>query len=187
MFEIADTDNDDLLTYQEFEDSWKVLRYGLSDLDVRIMIALADEDDDEMIPWKDFVGIAVDVVRTIYRRNLAGRNDPVPSDALKIIYKAEIDKCEQLLTHDMKHKDTGHLAKTKLTGLISLTNFKFICRNTNMLTPKERNLLIRVQKKDIINYKDFKEMLYQVRFEIATAKLMDVRMPELAGIVLAEF
>ena len=56
-----------------------------------------------------------------------------------------------------------------------------------MLTPKERNLMIRTQKDPEINYKNFKEMLYQVRFEIATAKLMDVRMPELAEIVLAEF
>jgi hypothetical protein len=56
-----------------------------------------------------------------------------------------------------------------------------------MLTPKERNLLIRTQKGEFVNYKKFKEMLYQVRFEIATAKIMDVRMPELADIVLAEF
>lgn len=67
------------------------------------MIALADEDDDEMIPWKDFVPIAVDVVRTIYRRNLTGRNNIVPPDALSVIYQAEIAKAEQLLTHDMKH------------------------------------------------------------------------------------
>jgi hypothetical protein len=103
MFEICDATNDGRLTYQQFEDSWKTLRYGLSNLDVRIMIALADEDDDEMIPWADFVPIAVDVVRTIIKRNLTGRNNIVPPDALSIIYKAEIDKCEQLLTHDMKH------------------------------------------------------------------------------------
>ena len=50
MFEQADTDNDGLLNYQEFEDSWKTLKYGLTDLDVRIMIALADENDEELIP-----------------------------------------------------------------------------------------------------------------------------------------
>jgi hypothetical protein len=70
---------------------------------------------------------------------------------------------------------------------LSLEAFKKICRETNMLTPKERNLLIRTTKEPIVNYKKFKEMLYQVRFEIATAKIMDVRMPELADIVLAEF
>lgn len=67
------------------------------------MIALADEDEDEMIPWAEFVPIAVDVVRTIYRRNLTGRNNIVTPDALSVIYKAEIEKAEQLLTHDMKH------------------------------------------------------------------------------------
>lgn len=74
-----------------------------------------------------------------------------------------------------------------MTGLLTLEAFKKICRETNMLTPKERNLLIRTTKEPIVNYKKFKEMLYQVRFEIATAKIMDVRMPELADIVLAEF
>jgi hypothetical protein len=98
---------------------------------------------EEMIPWRDFVPTAVDIIRIIYKRNLTGRNHPVPPDALKIIYKGEIAKCNELLTHDMKHKDTGHLAKTKLTGMINLENFKSICRNTNKITPKERNLIIR--------------------------------------------
>ena len=58
------------------------------------MIALADEDDDEMINWSDFVPIAVDVIRTIYRRNLTGRNNIVAPDALSVIYKAETEKAE---------------------------------------------------------------------------------------------
>lgn len=39
----------------------------------------------------------------------------------------------------------------------------------------------------MIDYTKFEEMLYKVRFEIATAKIMDVSMPNLAEIVLAEF
>ena len=156
-------------------------------MDINIMIALADEDENEMIPWRDFVPIAVDIVRTIYKRNLTGRNNVVPEDALRTIYKAEIDKTNQLLTHDMKHKDTGFLSKSKLTGLLKLEDFKYICRNTNMLSPKERNLLIRSQKTELINYTNFTDMLYKVRFQIATSKIMDVNMEKLADIVLAEF
>ena len=45
------------------------------------------ENEEDRFYWTDFVATAVDVIRTIYRRNLTGRQPNVPSDALKIIYK----------------------------------------------------------------------------------------------------
>lgn len=51
------------LSYSEFKDSWKTLTYyGLSENDIKMMIATADEDEDEMINWKNFIPIALDLI-----------------------------------------------------------------------------------------------------------------------------
>lgn len=143
------------------------------------MIALADEDENELIPWKNFVPVAVDAIRTIYRRNLTGLNNPVDHDALKIVYKAEIDKNEQLLIHKFKENDTKRVPNSKfqtLSGLITLVDFKKICRSTKFLTPKEQNLILRSQKGTEVDYTTFKQMVYNFRFEIAVARIMDTNM-----------
>lgn len=59
-------------------------------------------------------------------------------DALKVVYWAEIDKCYKLLSYKFSEVDI-----TK-DGMISLQHFKNIVRGTKFLTPKEKNLLIRL-------------------------------------------
>ncbi len=101
-----------------------------------MMIATADErEEDEMINWKQFIPIALDLIQTIYRRNLSGNNEPVPYDALSEVYKQEIVKLEQLLLHSLKDNDTCHsgdkFAKKvndHLTGNIRIEDFKRIIR-----------------------------------------------------------
>jgi Ca2+-binding EF-hand superfamily protein len=44
---------------------------------------------------------------------------------------------------------------------------------TRVLTPKEKNLLIRLQKNDMIKYSEFPDMLYNVRYEIAMSEMME--------------
>jgi hypothetical protein len=155
------------------------------------MLALADEklespdDMNEMIPWKNFVPVGLEAICTIYKRNLSGQNKPVSNDALSIVYENEIKKCEQLLTQSLRSCDKCHLSKSlELTGLISLKDFKNICRTTKFLTPKESNLMIRNQTDEWVNYNKFKEMVYEVRFEIAVSKIMDINMDNLENIIL---
>jgi hypothetical protein len=51
MFTNADKDGSGKLTYNEFRDAFRVLTYGLNDNDINMLIALADEDGDELISW----------------------------------------------------------------------------------------------------------------------------------------
>lgn len=51
MFHTMDKDGSGRLTYSEFRDSFRTLSYGLNDNDINMLIALADEDDDELISW----------------------------------------------------------------------------------------------------------------------------------------
>jgi aryl carrier-like protein len=38
------------------------------------LIALADENEDEKIDWKEFIPIGLDAIRTFYMRNIAKQN-----------------------------------------------------------------------------------------------------------------
>ena len=83
MFKEADVEGRGLLTYEQFKDSFKTLAYDINDDDILMMVALADENEHCLIPYNEFIPIALDLVRTIYRRNLRGDNMPVSKDALK--------------------------------------------------------------------------------------------------------
>ena len=62
-----------------------------------------------------------------------------------------------------------------------------IIRNTKYLTPKEKNLLIRLQKTENINYNEFPDMLYNVRYEIASSEMMEQNLDTLEALIYREF
>ena len=55
------------------------------------------------------------------------------------------------------------------------------------MTPKEQNLLIRLLKDDMINYSEFPDMLYNVRYEIAVSEMMESNMSDLESHIIKEF
>lgn len=55
------------------------------------------------------------------------------------------------------------------------------------MTPKEKNLLIRLQQTDRIKYSEFPDMLYNVRYEITSSEMMEQNMGHLEALVAAEF
>lgn len=90
------------MSYQEFRDSFRTLSYGLNDNDINMLIALADEDHDELISWQEFIPIGIDAIKTFYVRNIgkqqAKEKKPHPNpEALKLVYWDEIQKCYTLL------------------------------------------------------------------------------------------
>lgn len=73
------------------------------------------------------------------------------------------------------------------TGIITLYHFKNVIRGTKFITPKEKNLLIRLQKNDEIKITDFNEMLFNVRFEIFISEMMETNINDLEAHILKEF
>jgi Ca2+-binding EF-hand superfamily protein len=47
------------------------LSYGLSENDVKTLVALADEDEDGFIEWEKFIPVGIDTIRTFFSRNKA--------------------------------------------------------------------------------------------------------------------
>ena len=62
-------------------------------------------------------------------------NDP---KALELVHEPEITRTNKLLSYDFK------LADQEKTGFITLDKFKKIVRDSRLLTPKEKNLIIRL-------------------------------------------
>ena len=60
-------------------------------------------------------------------------------------------------------------------------------RSTKFLTPKEKNLLVRLQKKEHVNYTEFPEMLYNVRYELARSRMMEFDLNEIEFAIVREF
>jgi len=89
MFQMMDKEGNGSLNYQEFRDSFQTLSYGLNDNDINMMIALADEDEDELISWQEFIPIGIAAIKNIYSRNVMKRradiSHPDP-EALKRVY-----------------------------------------------------------------------------------------------------
>ena len=185
MFRNADKDGTGKLTYNEFRDAFRVLTYGLNDNDINMLIALADEDKDELICWNEFIPIGINAIKTFYTRNIVKKSaekmkHPNP-EALKLVYWDEIQKCYRLLSYNFEEVD---IVKD---GIVSLQHFKNIVRGTKFLTPKEKNLLIRLQKNDRIKYSEFPDMLYNVRYEIAVSEMMESNMSEIESNIVKEF
>ena len=142
MFLVMDKDGSGKLTYQEFRDAFGSLSYGLNDNDVNMMIALADEDADELISWVEFIPIGIEAIKNFYTRNILKKRSemmkhPDP-EALKLVYWDEITNVYKLLSYKFEEVDTIK------DGVVSLQHFKNIVRSTKFLTPKEKNLLIRL-------------------------------------------
>lgn len=185
MFKNADKDGSGMLSYNEFRDAFRVLTYGLNDNDINMLIALADEDKNELINWNEFIPIGINAIKTFYTRNIVKKSaekmkHPNP-EALKLVYWDEIQKCYRLLSYSFEEVD---IVKD---GIVSLQHFKNIVRGTKFLTPKEKNLLIRLQKNDRIKYSEFPDMLYNVRYEIAVSEMMESNMSEIESHIVKEF
>lgn len=180
-----DKDKSGSLSYQEFRSAFSTLSYGLNDNDVNMMIALADEDENELICWDEFIPIGIDAIKNFYTRNILKKKSQMMShpdpDALKLVYWNEIKNIHRLLSYKF------HKVDTIKDGSISLQHFKNIIRGTKYLTPKEKNLLIRLQKAEKIKYAEFPQMLYNVRYEIASSEMMEQNMSQLEHLIRKEF
>ena len=67
----------------------------------------------------------------------------------------------------------------KKSGFITACQLKKAIILSNLLTPKETNVLLRNIKDDQFEYSKFDILLYDVRFELAKSRVMDTNIDKL--------
>lgn len=71
MFTNFDKDKSGHLNDQEFYEAFKTLNYGLSENDIKTLMALADENNDNLISWEEFIPVGIDTIKAFFARNKA--------------------------------------------------------------------------------------------------------------------
>lgn len=142
MFESVNPSKSGLVTHQEFYDAFKTLSYGLSENDIKILIALADENEEGLIEWYNFIEIGIDSIKTFFSRNKTlqrakAHEREVNKDNILLMYEDEIQWMCQVL--NKKYTESESYKE----GIMSKDQFRDILLQANMFNPKEINIISR--------------------------------------------
>lgn len=82
------------LNYYQFFNSFKQLPYDLSPNDTRYLLAIADENKNGRISWRDFIPVGIDAIKTFLARNKQLAKEKIITkeineETLYLIYKQE--------------------------------------------------------------------------------------------------
>lgn len=121
----ADKDESGELSYQEFYNAFKKLQhYDLNENDLRTLLALADENPNGKITWRDFIPYGINAVQVFLERNKlhAKKKEEekvqLKPELLKTLYEGEIKKVEEIMKKRFEAFDTDKETK-KHSGLIT--------------------------------------------------------------------
>ena len=188
LFTEADVANCGELSYVQFYEAFKLLpTYDLDENDIRVLLALADENEMGNITWQQFIPVGIDAIKTFLARNKMLEKQPpqvkdINKDTLKFVFEPEIQAIALILQRRFESFDTDVETKEH-TGNINFDQMREILHNTSYLCIKEINLLLRdyVMKYgyDEICYTNFSEDLYEVRFDLARSRIMDINIKKL--------
>tara|TARA_B110000503_G_scaffold127984_1_gene198386 strand:+ start:740 stop:1057 length:318 start_codon:yes stop_codon:yes gene_type:complete len=98
--------------------------YDLNENDLRTLLALADENDNGKITWKDFIPHGINAIQNFLERNKlsAKKKDEekvsMKPDLLKVLYEGEIKKTSTIMLKRFEAFDTDKETK-KHSGLIT--------------------------------------------------------------------
>lgn len=173
MFKEADVDGSGSLTFDEFQALMEQVELGISPQELRFVISEADENENGVVDYEEFVPLAVDLIQSFRARNraktISSQQDVLVDDQiLQTISSSELAMAskvclEKLLEYDKKNY-----------GLIRPSEFK---RCLSSIAPSvgllesEINLLSQLLPRDQFNRlkynstpTSFYEHLSKVRF-----------------------
>ena len=188
LFTEADVASCGDLSYQQFYDAFKNLpTYDLCENDIRVLLALADENKVGNITWADFIPVGIAAIKTFLARNKelakkAAQAKEINKETLKYVFDLEIQSIAGIMKRRFEAFDTDVESKEH-TGKITFDQIREVLHNTSYLNIKEINLLLRdyVMKfgYDEIEYTNFANDLYEVRFDLARSRIMDINIKKL--------
>ena len=183
LFQEADVASRGQLSYFQFYEAFKLLpTYDLAENDIRVLLALADENESGNITWETFIPVGIEAIKTFLARNKLLAKQPVNvkeinKETLKYVFETEIAAISLIIQRRFEAHDTDPESKEH-SGKINFDQMREVLHHTSYLNIKEINLLLRdyVMKfgYDEIEYTNFASDLYDVRFDLARSRIMDI-------------
>lgn len=173
MFKEADIDASGSLTFDEFQVLMEQVELGISPQELRFVISEADENENGVVDYEEFVPLAVDLIQSFRARNraktISSQQDVLVDDQiLQTISSSELDLASKVCLEKLMEYDK------KNYGLIRVSEFK---RCLSSIAPSvgllesEINLLSQLLPRDQFNRlkynstpTSFFEHLSKVRF-----------------------
>ena len=138
--------------------------------------------------------MGIEAIKTFISRNtqLAKKHAldrTVNKDTLRLIYRLEVKKIDEILQKKFKALDYNE-EKKEYSGKVSFDQFSNIVKNTSWLTPKENNLILRQYfikygREEGVDYSKFAEDLHKARYELAKSRIMDTSIDKIGPSLLA--
>jgi len=85
----------------------------------------------------------------------------------------EIVKADEILSKKFKLLDEEE------KGTVSIPELKKLLHESSFLTPKEINGIIRNMKTPDFKYEEFKEKLFDVRYELAKSRILETNLDKI--------
>ena len=167
MFLEADQDGSGRLDREEFFDLLQDADLGINPAELHLVLAEADEDDDNLIDYVEFLPVAIDLVQSFKARSVAQaqvnkEEAKISDDVLRLLNSGHLDMLVQKAGAIFEESDTT--AK----GVLSRQEFKACLKKIGQdLTRVEINMVLANMPCDAfgkIKYSSFGEVAYKVRF-----------------------
>ncbi|GIL84899.1 hypothetical protein Vretimale_9723 [Volvox reticuliferus] len=169
LFIEADKDHSGFLDRQEFTSVLRNANLRLSDRQIRQILAEADENDDDVIQYKEFLPIMVDILQSIKAKEQA----KAMMHGVETMVRTEV---ETMLLHGLPQEELQALmlkvfkkADADGSGQLNRHEFKEALKAAELgLTRKDINLIlshIDIDKDGLVSYEEFIPVCFQVLVE----------------------
>ena len=148
LFEEADVGGQNELSYAQFFNAFKLLpTYDLSENDIRVLLALANENENGAISWPEFIPDGIEAIKTFLARNkLLQKMNPqkveISEETIQYIFINETQMVGDMMIRKFEDIDCDPETKEH-KGKISFQDLKRVLSDTCHLCVKEVNLLLR--------------------------------------------
>jgi len=181
MFIEADLDGSGALSRSEFKEVFKMADLGLSETEVKRVMAEADVNGDGEITYAEFVPLAVDLVQAMYAKaeaaqDLAAEEAEAAQAATEfMLHGMSREELEQVM------KEVFMKADVDGSGALSLNEFHKCIREAELgLTRKEINRLMQEVDADsdgIVTYEEFVPLCFDMLVELLKEELLKGKEP----------
>jgi Ca2+-binding EF-hand superfamily protein len=177
LFKDADLDGNGYLSRNEFKLVFAGLRetLKLSNKDIKKIMAEADENDDGLVSYEEFLPIAMDVIDACYNQMEIKEGEWVAEE--------EAQEAADGFLRGMSEEELGEVLKSAFTtadadgsGFLDRTEFKKVITECDLgFTRKEINILmseVDVDGDNRISYEEFAPLCYSMLVQMVSKDLM---------------